>query len=402
MMTRGFKAITESMRDELIARRRDLHQHPELAFEEVRTSNIIAEELNKLGLEVQTGMGKTGVVAVLEGDHDGPTVMYRADMDALPIEEENDVDYRSTVPGVMHACGHDGHVTIALGVAKLMSQYRQDIKGRIKFVFQPAEEGAGGAKAMIEDGVLHNPTPEIGLGLHIWNPLPVGKVGVTEGAMMSGASSFHIMIQGRGGHAAMPHTAVDTVVCTSQLIPALHMIPGRRLNALDGAVVLSVSGVKTSSFAHNVIPESVEITGTFRTLNAEATDQIERHIHDVSRSVCVAAGCTAEVTVRHLTIPVINHPDVVKRVRRAFARVVDPNTAFDFQVRTMASEDVSYLTADIPSMYFFVGGSNPEQDLIYGHHHPRFDFDENALPLGVALMAAALAEYVLPLPEEAS
>ena len=384
------------MRDELVARRRDLHQHPELAFEEVRTSNIVAEELNKLGLEVQTGVGKTGVVAVLEGDHDGPTVMYRADMDALPIEEENDVDYKSTVPGVMHACGHDGHVTVALGVAKLLSQYRQEINGRIKFVFQPAEEGAGGAKAMIEDGVLNEPKPEVGLGLHIWNPLPVGKVGVTEGAMMSGASSFYITIQGKGGHAAMPHSAVDTVVCTSQLVTALHMIPGRRLNALDGAVVLSVSGVRTSSFAHNVIPESVEITGTYRTLNAEATDLIEQHIRDVTQSVCEAASCTAEVEVRRLTVPVINHPDVVKRARKAFAQVVDPDTAFDPQARTMASEDVSYLTDDIPSMYFFVGGSNSERDLIYGHHHPRFDFDEDVLPLGVALMSAALAEYVLP------
>jgi amidohydrolase len=388
-----FRAQASALRDELVARRRDLHQHPELAFEEVRTAGIIAEELGRLGLEVQTGVGKTGVIGILEGDQDGPTVMYRADMDALPIQEENEVDYASLTPGKMHACGHDGHVTIALGVAKLLSQQRRNLSGRVKFVFQPAEEAGVGALAMIEDGVLHGPRPDVVLGLHLWNPLPIGTLGVAEGPVMASCSVFRVLVKGRGGHAALPYTTNDPVNCTAQLINALHALVGRRVNMMEGVAVLSVTSIMTSSTAYNVIPDQVEILGTFRTFDTKTALMIEQQIRDISASTCQAAGCSEEVTIAHKTFPVINDAEVTARVRRVFSRDFS-QYAQDTTARTMASEDVSYLMGDAPGMYFFLGASNAERGLTYGHHHPRFDFDEAALPLGVALMATAVADYL--------
>lgn len=384
-----------ALRDELTARRRDLHQYPELAFEEIRTAQIAAEELRQLGLEVQTGVAKTGVVALLEGAYDGPTILYRADMDALPVTEQNEIDYASRNPGKMHACGHDGHVAIALGVAKLMARYREQMAGRIKFVLQPGEEGAGGALAMIREGVLDHPTPDLCLGLHLWNPLPLGVIGVADGAVMSGSSIFNLTIRGKGGHAALPHTTIDPVACAGQLITVLHTIVGRRMDAMAGAVVLSVTGVHTSSYSHNIIPEYVEIRRTFRTFNAYTSEMLEQHIRDVSQRVCESVGCEVEVAIRHLTIPLINDPQVAARLQRVFTHIVGED-ALDPHVRTMASEDMSYFMDEIPGMSFFVGSANPAAGLDYGHHHLRLNFDEEALPLGVALMSAALADTLIP------
>ncbi len=390
-----FEQEAYALYEEMITRRRDFHQHPELAFEETRTAGIIADELQQLGLDIQTGIAQTGVVGILEGDHAGETVLYRADMDALPIQEENTHPFISQTPGKMHACGHDGHMTIALAVAKVMAKHRDKIHGRIKFVFQPGEEGAGGALAMINDGVLEDPAPDISLGLHLWQPLEIGKIGVAKGATMSGSSIFHIIVRGKGGHAAMPHTTIDPVACTGQLITALHTIVGRRMNAMDGAVVLSVTGLKTPTMRHNIIPEHVEIMGTFRTFNALTSELLEQHIRDVSRAVCEAVRCVADVFIKHLTIPVVNHPEVVDRLRAPLLTIFDEDDLAE-DLRTMASEDVSYMLEDIPGMYFLLGASNPRKGMIYGHHHPRFDFDEDVLPIGVRVMCSALADYLIP------
>jgi amidohydrolase len=389
-----FRAEAEAMRPALIARRRDLHQQPELAFEEVRTASVIAEVLTALGLEVQTGVGKTGVVGVLEGDQDGPTVLYRADMDALPIQEENDADYRSQTPGIMHACGHDGHVTIGLGVAQLLAQHRERIAGRVKFVFQPAEEIGAGALAMVRDGVLEQLRPDVVVGMHLWNPLPIGRIGVAEGAIMSGASIFQLLVKGKGGHGAIPFETIDPVVCAGQLIGALHSLVGRRLNTLDGAAVLSVTSVQTSSQAYNVIPEQVEIRGTFRTFDAASSQALGKHIEAVSDAMGRAHQCEVVTRITHQTKPVNNNPEVVARLRRTFADLMG-EAALDSNARTMASEDMAFLMDDIPGMFVLLGSSNSARGLDYGHHHPRFDFDEDVLPLGVAVMAAAVAEYVI-------
>lgn len=394
--TIDFNFEAEALRDELISHRRDFHQYPELAFEEVRTSSVIADELRSLGLEVQTGVAKTGVVAILEGAEDGPTVLYRADMDALPITEQNEHDFVSLNTGKMHACAHDGHMSVGLAVAKIMNKHRDKIKGRIKFVFQPGEEGAGGALEMIKDGILDDdPIPDYSFGIHLWQPLEVGKVGVAKGAIMSGSSTFQITVKGKGGHAAMPHQTVDPVVCTGQLISALHAMVGRRMNAMDGAVVLSVTGLHTSTMKHNIIPEIVEIVGTFRTFNAYTSELLEQHIRDVSRSVSESMGCTAEVKVKHLNIPTVNDPEIVTRMRGAMLRVLDISK-LDKTITTMASEDMSFLLEDVPGMFFLVGCRDPKNEAHqYGHHHPKFDWDENALMTATAVVTNAIADFLI-------
>lgn len=388
-----FMQQAQALREELIARRRDLHQHPELAFEEVRTAGIVAEELNRLGLEVQTGVGTTGVVGVLEGAQDGPTVLYRADMDALPIEEENQVEYASTVPGKMHACGHDGHTAIGLGVARLLSEQRDRLAGRVKFVFQPAEEIVEGARAMIADGVLHDPRPDVSLGLHLWNTMPVGVVGISEGPIMAGSSTFEMQINGRGGHAAMPQAAIDPVVCAAHIILALQTIVARNANPLESAV-MSVTMMKGSD-ADNIIPERAMLGGTFRTYSMEMRDLVEARLRQISESVAAAMGCSVDISVKHGTIPTVNDAAVTARMVNLFAPIVGRDNLIT-EARTMGSEDMAYFMDDIPGLYCFVGSANSARGLDFAHHHPRFDFDEDVLTLGVGLMTTAIAEYLLP------
>jgi amidohydrolase len=328
---------------------------------------------------------------MLDGDRDGPTVLVRADMDALPINEENQTEYVSTVPGKMHACGHDGHTSIALGVARLFAKHREHINGRIKFVFQPAEEVVRGAKAMIDDGALQSPRPDVSIGLHLWNTMPLGYVGAASGSIMAGSSVFTISINGRGGHAASPHQTIDPVVCAAQMIMAFQTIVGRNVDPQEPAV-LSITMLKGSD-ADNIIPERAVLSGTFRTFTLEVRDLIERRINEIAHSIAQAMGCTAEVDIRHGTIPTINAESVVDRLRPVFGRIVGEDK-LDTDARTMGSEDVAYFMDDVPGMYFFVGSANEERGLNYGHHHPRFDFDEGALPLGVELLSAAVGNYV--------
>lgn len=389
----NFTTEAEALRDELVARRRDFHMHPELAFEEFRTSGIVADELRQLGLEVQTGIGKTGVVGILEGSQDGPTILVRADMDALPIREENGFSYISTTQGKMHACGHDGHTTIGLGVAKLLSQHREQIAGRVKFVFQPAEETVGGAKAMVADGVLKDPRPDVTLGLHLWNSMPLGKIGVGDGPVMAGASTFTIKIIGKGGHAALPTASLDPVVCAAQMITALQTVVSRNVDPLDSAVI-SVTRVQAGT-AYNIIPQDAELWGTIRTFKLEVRDHVERRMHEIVTGIAQAMGCRATIEIVHGTLPVRNDPVVGERTRAILRQYVG-DVGLITTERTMGAEDVGMFMDDIPGMYFFVGASVPNQTEYFGHHHPRFDFDENALPFSVALMASVVADYVIP------
>ena len=389
-MAIDFLANAQAMRDEVIARRRDFHQHPELAFEEHRTAGIVADELNGLGLEVQTGVGKTGVVGILEGADDGPTVLYRADMDALPIQEENETDYVSKSAGVMHACGHDGHTAIALGIAKLLSNHRSELKGRVKFVFQPAEEQGRGAEYMIADGALDSPAPDYCLGIHLWNDLEVGKVSVVSGPTMSGAGVFEITINGKGGHGAMPHQTADPIVCSAQVIVALQSIVSRNVDPLD-LVVISIGTLHGGS-ARNIIPQSVTFSGSFRLFREESRDMIKARIREVTEGVASAMGCRADVDFGLGIGPVINDAAVAGRAREVFAGFGD---AVDVVEQPwMASEDVGLFMGRNPSAFLLVGSANHGRALDFPHHHPRFDIDEDALPLSVGLMSAAIADYL--------
>lgn len=389
-MTIAYMAEANALRDELVAHRRDFHQHPETAFEELRTASIVAQQLTSLGFEVQTQVGRTGVVGILEGASDGKTVLVRADMDALPMQEANQTEYTSKVDGKMHACGHDGHTAIGLGVAKLFARHRDKIHGRLKFVFQPAEEIGQGARAMIADGALENPRPDVSLGLHLWNTMPLGYLGVTEGAIMAGASVFKMTVTGKGGHGAIPNIAIDPIVCACQMVSAFQTIVSRNADPLDTAVV-TVTQIHSGS-ASNVIPDTAYLNGTFRTYTPAMRDLITRRLQTIAEGVAMALNCTVTTEIHHATEPVVNHPRVVQRALNAFKRVGDYPVV---EERTMGAEDVGEFMTDVPGMFFFLGSANPDRALDYPHHHPRFDFDEDVLPLGVALLSSVVGDYLL-------
>jgi amidohydrolase len=391
-MSHRFQDEALTLSAEMIERRRDFHRHPELAFQETRTAGIVASTLSDLGLEVQTGIGKTGVVALLEGEEDGPTVLVRADMDALPIHETNENDYISQTPDVMHACGHDGHTSIGLAVAKMLSRRRSDIKGRIKFVFQPAEEISTGAEAMVADGVLENPRPDFSIGLHLWNELPVGQVAVTPGPCMAAADTWSCTITGYGAHGASPHLAKDPFVAAAQLISMLQTIVSRNVDPLDTGVV-SVGSVHGGD-AFNVIPPNVELTGTVRTYRPETRSMIHRRLSEICDGLAKATDCKVDLVIKQMTSAVDNDTALSDRIAAIAARHLGAeNVRRD--VRTMGAEDMSRLMEGIPGCYFFVGSADSDRQLDYPHHNPRFDFDERALTIGAAILAEAAASFVL-------
>ncbi len=388
-------ALAQTMREELSAHRRDLHEHPELSFEEVRTAGIVAKELGALGLEVTTGVGKTGVVGVLDGKRDGPTIMVRCDMDALPVTEANSADYISQTPGKMHACGHDGHTAIGLAVAKMLTAHRDQIAGRVKFIFQPAEEIGLGAAAMIADGALDNPKPDVAVGLHLFNDLPIGEVSLTPGPAMASSDNWTITIKGKGGHGAVPEQTRDPIVAGAQIVNALQTIVSRNVSAFDTAVV-SVTMFHAGD-ANNVIPPSAQLAGTFRAYTPETRRFIGQRLREIATGIAAALQCEADVLIEPMTQPVINDAVVTTRLNKAFSAINNTRQLhFLDNVRWMAGEDMALFLERVPGTYMFVGSANHARELDYPHHHPRFDFDEDALPIGAGLLAAAVAEYVMP------
>ena len=372
--------------------RRDFHQHPELGFREKRTSEIIAHELTDLGLEVYSGVAETGVVALLKGVKPGPVVLIRADMDALPIQEETNAEYASIVPGVMHACGHDGHSAILLTVAKILHAHQSEISGTVKFVFQPAEEGLGGAERMLIDGVLKNPVPDVTLALHLWNDKPVGWIGVSQGSSMAGAEIFKIKIRGKGGHGAAPHLAIDPILASAQIITALQSITSRNIPPLKSAVV-SVCTINGGE-AFNVIPQEVLLAGTIRTFDVEVRDKVLERFEVIVYGMAETMGCQAEIELNRLTPAVINHSGISDRIKK-IAQTLYPAAEIDNNnYITMGSEDMAFLMEIIPGCFFFIGSANSKKNLDASHHHPLFDFDEQALPQAVALMTASVMDIL--------
>lgn len=393
-MTSDFHAEAEKLLPWMSERRRDFHRHPELGFQEVRTAGIVAQELNKLGLEVTTGVGKTGVVGLLEGDQPGPTVLLRFDMDALPIHETNTTDYVSQNTGVMHACGHDGHTTIGLAVAKLLTPLRPQLGGTLKFVFQPAEEGLGGAEAMVADGVMDQIGPKVerSLALHLWNDQPLGWVGATDGPAMAASERFYIHLQGRGSHGASPHQGRDPLLAGAQIVSALQSIVSRNTAPLESAV-LSVTVFKAGE-AFNVVPDTAFLGGTIRTFNPKVRELVLQRIVEISEGVARAMGCEAKVDLKKITPATVNEAGMAARVRE-LARTVPGVTEVVDNERTMGSEDMAYMMQTVPGCYFFIGSNNAEKELNFPHHHPRFDFDERAMVIGATLMARAATDYVM-------
>ncbi len=377
--------------------RRDFHTHPELGFREIRTGGIVAKELEALGIEVTKGVGKTGIVGLLEGAKPGPTLLVRFDMDALPIVEDTGADYASQNSGVMHACGHDGHTAIGLTVARMLHSRREELAGTIKFCFQPSEEGnngedVGGAEMMMRDGVLDSPKVDKTLSLHLWNEKPLGWIGVASGPVMAGADIFTIKVTGKGGHGAAPHATVDPIVASAHIINALQTIVSRNVAPLATAVV-SVTTVHAGT-AFNVIPQTAELTGTIRTFDSGVRQTVVERFAQIARGVGEALGCQVEADVKRMTPALVNDEAITSKVQDVARRVLPAGTLNTSGYITMGAEDMAFMQEKVPGCYFFVGSANAERHLDYGHHHPKFDFDERALTDASALMASAVMEVL--------
>lgn len=385
----------EAMSEELIELRREFHMHPELSLQETHTAKTIADYLRRVdGIEVQEGIAGTGVLGLMRGGGgDGKTIMVRADIDGLPLVEANDVPYRSVNQGVMHACGHDTHITVALATAKLLSQHRDELRGSVKFCFQPAEERSGGAAPMIKAGVMDNPKVDRVIGFHVWGDLPVGQVGIRPGPVMAGVEEFVITVKGRGGHGAHPDQTVDPIVTAAHIVTALQSIVSRNVDPVDTAIV-TVGKIEAGT-AFNIIPDECKLTGTLRFFSEDVHKLIIKRVKEVAKGVAKAMGADADV---HLTneismIPVDNDPEVTDWMKSIAAqtigaeRVVYPN-------QTLGGDDMALFLKEAPGCYLFVGGKNAKRGFDAPRHNAHFNVDEGCLPIGLALMAGGVLDYL--------
>ncbi len=373
----------EELYEELVALRRDFHMYPELGFEEQRTAGIIEDYLRNLGLAPKR-MTKTGVVAMIEGAEPGPVLMLRADIDALPIEEENEVDYKSTIPGVMHACGHDAHAAMLLIAAKILVEKRAQLKGSIKLVFQPNEEIAG-AIHMINDGVLENPKVDAVMGQHIWTFMESGQIAITPGPIMSGLDVFKIRIIGKGGHTGAPEESIDPVLAAANVIQSVQMLQTREISGLKSTVIMF--GRIQGGAKGSVIPDDVELGGTIRFLyegGAHTEEQPTERFIRIVKGICETHRCQCEIAIEHENIPLINNEEMTDLAREA-AEIVFPDKKAIIENRSLASEDFSEFTARIPGIFMFLGTANPEANSCYAHHNSCFNIDEPTMKQGVAM-----------------
>ncbi len=384
------QSLIDAMTPDAVAWRRDLHAHPELLYDVHRTAGFVAEKLRAFGCdEVVTGLGRTGVVAVVHGRGagSGKVIGLRADMDALPIEEATNLPYRSTVPGKMHACGHDGHTAMLLGAARYLAETR-NFDGTAVLIFQPAEEGGGGARAMCDDGLMARFGVQEVYGLHNMPGLPVGAFAIRPGPMMAAADRFSIEIEGRGGHAAAPHLGIDTVVVSAQIISALQSIVGRNVNPLESAVV-SVTSVKAGE-AFNVIPQTATLLGTVRTLTPEIRDLCERRLREVVEGVAKALGAEARISYERGYPVTFNHALQTQFMADVAGRVAGAERIDTTVPPVMGSEDFSFMLEERPGAYIFMGNGDTA-----GLHHPAYDFDDKALPVGIRFWSE-LVEQAMP------
>lgn len=379
------------LKDKLIQLRRDFHQHPELGLEETRTAEVVADHLRRMGLTVKTGVGRTGVVGLLQGKGPGKTLMLRADMDALPLEEENQVPYRSQSPGVMHACGHDGHMAILLAVAEVLSAHRHEIPGRIKFVFQPGEEGFAGARLMIEDGVLQEPAVDAALGLHLTNVLPLGLMAAGCGPVMASMDSFTIKLKGKGAHAAQANLGVDAVVMGSQVVGALQTLASREAPPTTPLVV-HVGSVHAGS-AFNIVAETAELKGTVRTFDETLRASMPERLNRLVGGIASAMRGSHELDYQFGYPALVNAESMTRLVEEAIVEIMGAQAYAKMPPR-MASEDMAFFQQEVPGCFFFVGAANPKKGLDTPNHNPRFDFDEDALVLGAQAMARAAWNFL--------
>lgn len=392
----------EAINEKVVAWRRDIHEHPELSNEEYRTGKKAADHLKALGFEVQTGVAETGVVGILRGDHPGKVVALRADMDGLPVEEQVDVPFASKVRGtyrgkevgVMHACGHDNHVAILMGAAEVLAGMKSQIHGTIVFIFQPAEEGIGGADVMVAEGVLSDPDVDAIFGLHVSQRLAVGEVGVRPGGTMAGSDGLQIVVHGKQTHAAMPWAGIDPIVLSAQVIMGLQTIVSRQANITVAPAIVTI-GIIEGGVRSNIIPDDVTMIGTIRTLDPEMQDDIHARVHQTVKGIVESAGGTATVTIRKGAPVTYNDPKLTRTMRSTletvagFEQVSEPNPV-------TGAEDFAFFAQEVPAMFFFLGVRPVDVPVEEGiaNHSPFFYADESALPLGVKAMAGLAIDFL--------
>ena len=367
--------------DEVISIRRKIHMHPELGFQEFKTSSLVENYLRELEIEVKTNVAKTGVVGILRGKGDSRTILLRADMDALPIEELNEVQYKSRSPGIMHACGHDGHVAMLLVAAKVLSCHRNELKGNVKFVFQPSEEKSpGGAIKMIEEGVLENPHVDYAFGIHLGNMFERGTIALREGIFMAEADSFKIIIDGIGGHGAYPHTSVDPIVIASNVVLSLQTLVSREINPINPVVV--TVGKINSGDVFNVIPEKAELLGTVRTLDKDIAEDMPVRIERIVKNIAEAYRGSAKLEYDFGYPPLVNHAEESKFVKKIAELIIGRDKIIEAPI-SMGGEDMAYFLEKVPGAFFWLGSMNKEKGFDKLFHSQYFDFDESVLPIGV-------------------
>jgi amidohydrolase len=379
-------AIQKRVQDALpwiIDIRRTIHRHPEKGGAETLTSALVVKKLKELGVEYKTGYYNTGVAAIIKGKHPGKTVGLRFDMDALEMDELTSHDFKSTVPGMMHACGHDGHTAMGLGVAKVLAGMRDELHGTVKLVFQPAEEDApngGGAQYMIRDGVMKDPDVELMLGMHLWPDIDLGKVGTKPGAMMAGSDPFIITIQGKGGHASMPHTAIDPILIGSHIVTALQSVVSRNIDPFEAAVV--TVGVFQGGSRYNVIPETAVIRGTVRTFDEAVRLKVRDRVIAIAKKTADALGGEAVVDYRLTYPPLVNDTEVYVKARECIKEALGSDTYVEVARPAPGGEDFAFFAKEVPSTYLFLGYRKPGETTPQPHN-PYYDFDESALGIGV-------------------
>lgn len=397
--------LIRAVTPQVVTWRRDIHEHPELGNREKRTAALVAKHLRSLGMKVQTGVAHTGVVGLLEGGKPGPVVALRADMDALPVAEQVDLPFASKVRtlyngnevGVMHACGHDAHTAILMGVADVLSKMKKDLAGSVKFIFQPAEEGPpegekGGAKLMIEEGVLRDPAPEVIFGLHTF-PQPLGVLAYRSGGIMAGADVLRIRVNGAQTHGAVPWAGVDPITVASQIVLGLQLIPSRQLDATKGATVISIGSIH-GGLRNNIIPDYVDLEGTIRILEPSMREKVLQRIEQTATRIAGAAGATADVTITPYAPVTYNDPALVAKMLPTLQRVAGEGLR---EVPPITpSEDFAFFQQEIPGIYFFIGvnAAGVEPKDAAPNHSPYFYVNEDALPLGVKALTSLVVDYL--------
>jgi amidohydrolase len=405
---RSLEQAAAAVDGQVIAWRRDFHQHPELSNREFRTSQKVAEHLTALGLEVKTGIARTGVVGILRGGRPGPTIALRADMDALPVTEQVDVpfksqataEYRGEKVGVMHACGHDAHTAILMGAAQALAAVRKDLPGTVLFVFQPAEEGApdgetGGASVMLDEGLFELARPEAVFGLHVWSALPAGTIGYRTGPFMAASDRYRIVVKGRQTHGSRPWGGVDPIVAASQIVMGLQTVVSRQLDITSYPAVLSVGAIK-GGIRNNIIPDEVEMIGTFRTFDPAVRQQLIERMTRTAEDIARAAGATATVEVATDNNPVVvNDAQLTSRMLPSLARAATDGKAREIPYVTGA-EDFAFYAERVPGLFFFVGVTPPGTDAAQApsNHSPLFYIDESSLPVGLRAMLGVAVDYL--------